>query len=510
MIISEIQNKLATWSSEDKTRRFNRILRLITNRIWLQEAARITLASSGANTPGVDNMNKEKFIQNLPEHLDTIRAQLLAGTYQPQPAKRIYIPKADGKKRPIGIPTLNDRIVQRAILMALEPIWESDFHRLSYGFRPERSVHHAIRTVKLQLQDGAKGSEAGRWVVEGDLSSYFDKVHHKILMRCLRTRICDKRLLTLLWKFIKSGHIDKNLFYAAHQGVPQGGVLSPFLSNIMLNEFDEWLEKKYLNKKTRKDRWSWNFRIKQKRPITIKENRQWLPALSYCRYADDFVLIVKGNKAHAEMFREECRAFLENKLFLTLNINKTHITHVDDGFVFLGHRIIRKRGPCNNLRPVTTIPKSKYSGFSMKLTKLLSGNYSENKIDVVKSINLKIVGWTNFYQHTDYTAYVYNKLDRIVFWKLAHWLGTKYKASIKKCVARGVYKPGATQAKTWVVEGLNQRGCFERVPLKRFVTSNKSQFKWRNPESNPYIKREETRHTRTSRYNDVAMALSHS
>lgn len=131
---------------------------------------------------------------------------------------------------------------------------------------------------------------------------------------------------------------------ASSEGVPQGGVLSPLLSNIMLHEFDMWMEAKYLNKKVRKDRWWWNFSIQQGRPITIRENRQWKPAVAYCRYADDFVVIVKGTKAHAEAIREECQEFLEGKLKLTLNMDKTHITHVNDGFVFLGHRIIRKRG----------------------------------------------------------------------------------------------------------------------------------------------------------------------
>ncbi|HJO55482.1 MAG TPA: reverse transcriptase domain-containing protein, partial [Candidatus Scalindua sp.] len=209
MIIREMQNKLAIWASKDKGRKFDRLLRMIADRSWLQEAARITLASSGAMTPGVDGIDKLAMKCELPQQLELIRTELLAGGYQPQPARRVYIPKANGKQRPLGIPTLRDRIVQRAMLMAMEPIWESDFHRLSYGFRPERSVHHAIRTVKFQLQDGSVPS--GRWVIEGDLSSYFDTVHHKLLMKCTRKRIRDARFLSLLWRFIKAGHVDQGL-----------------------------------------------------------------------------------------------------------------------------------------------------------------------------------------------------------------------------------------------------------------------------------------------------------
>ena len=372
-----MQRKLAIWATEDKERKFDRLLRLIADRSWLQHAAEVTLASRGARTPGIDGVGKEGLEAHLSEHLETIRSELVAGTYQPLPARRIYIPKSNGKRRPIGIPALRDRIVQRAMLMAMDPIWESDFHRLSYGFRPERSVHHAIRTVKFQLQDSTHTS--GRWVIEGDLSSYFDTVHHRLLLRCVRRRIRDPRFLTLLWRFIKTGHIDRGLFRAASEGVPQGGVLSPLLSNIMLHEFDQWLHAKYLSSKARKDRWAWNFGIQRQRPIAIAEGRQWQPAVAYCRYADDFVLIVKGNKAHAVAIREECRAFLEGKLKLKLNMSKTHVTHVNDGFVFLGHRIIRKRGPRGPMRPVTTIPKDKFRHFAEGLVKELSSDYSVNQ-----------------------------------------------------------------------------------------------------------------------------------
>jgi len=325
--------------------------------------------------------------------------------------------------------------------MAMEPIWESDFHPASYGFRPARSVHHAIRTVKLQLQDGGERSVSGRWVIEGDLASYFDTVHHRLLMKGIRKRIADQRLLALLWKFIKAGCIDRNMFRASSEGVPQGGVISPLLSNIMLHEFDKWMEGNYLNKKVRKDRWAWNFAILKQRPIAVREDRQWKPAVAYCRYADDFVIVVKGTREHAEAVRQACCGFLEGELKLTLNMEKTHITHVNDGFVFLGHRIIRKRGSRGRMRPVTTIPWEKYRGFAERLVKQLSSNYSMNRMDLLESLNRQIAGWAAFYQYTDYTATVFVKLDRILFWKFGYWLAQKYRRGFPALMRDHVQRP---------------------------------------------------------------------
>jgi RNA-directed DNA polymerase len=156
-----MQHKLATWAESDPNRRFDRLLRLIANREWLAEAARMVLASSGARTPGIDGIDKQRMQAGLDHHLTGLRTDLLQGTYRPTAGQACLYPESQWQAETLGIPTLTDRIVQRAMLMVMEPIWESDFHRCSYGFRPERSVHHAVRTVKLQLQDGTARKAAG-------------------------------------------------------------------------------------------------------------------------------------------------------------------------------------------------------------------------------------------------------------------------------------------------------------------------------------------------------------
>jgi len=502
-----MQRKLATWTAEDRLRRIDNLLRLISHPLWLKEAADITLSSRGANTSGVDGVTKSQIKEKLLDYLDILRTQLISGNYKPLPARRIYIPKANGKQRPLGIPALRDRIVQRAMLMAIEPIWENDFHSLSYGFRPERSVHHAIRTVKLQLTDC--NETKGRWVIEGDLSSYFDTVHHRLLMQCVRKRIRCKQFNSLLWSFIKAGHVERNLFCATSMGVPQGGVISPILSNIMLNEFDQYLEIHYIGKKARKDRWYWNHSIKIGRKPAIENNRQWKPAVSYCRYADDFIIIVKGKKKDAVEIRQICQEFLEQKLKLRLNMEKTHITHINNGFNFLGHKIIRKRNSKGTMSVVSSIPKTKSNAFVHDLSELLSSNYSTSKIDMVEKLNQKLKGWSQFYRYTDFTAKVYGRIDYVVFWKLMHWLGRKYQCSIKSILKAIYQRQKDHTSKSIKLFGKTDNGNMCGIILFRLVGSPKLMFRWRLPDLNPYI-RAEIRNTVTSRYRDVAMAVSHS
>ncbi|WP_081503137.1 group II intron maturase-specific domain-containing protein [Sulfobacillus thermosulfidooxidans] len=260
----------------------------------------------------------------------------------------------------------------------------------------------------------------------------------------------------------------------------------------------------------RKDRWAWNDGIRRQRPIAVQERREWKPAASYCRYADDFVVIVKGTKAHAETIRAACRAFLEDQLHLTLNMEKTHITHVNEGFVFLGHRIIRKRGPTGRRRPVTTIPWEKYRGFAAKIVQQLSTDYSQNPLDMVEHLNQQIRGWANFYQYTDYTATMFGRLDRVIFWKLGHWLARKYREGFPGLMQRYVQAPKPGQAKTWVLRGRNSEGHYVTIALQRLVTTTKGRFLWHTPMGNPYLRAPATPTvpSHESRYADVAFALS--
>jgi len=157
-------------------------------------------------------------------------------------------------------------------------------------------------------------------------------------------------------------------------------------------------------------------------------------------------------------------------LHLTLNMDKTHITHVNDGFVFLGHRVIRKRGPLGRMRPVTTIPWEKYRGVAAKLVKQLSGNFSTNRMDMMEMVNRQIMGWANFYQYTDYTATMFGKLDRTVFWKFGYWLARKYKRGFTSLMRNHIRAPKPGQAKTWVLRGQNGLGWHGELALKRLVT----------------------------------------
>ena len=236
--MEEKQRFLARTASEHPDHRFINLYDLLHWDYWMHISAEMVLARPGSQTDGVDSVTRIAFKKDYERQMTALIDQLKRRTYKPQPVRRVYIPKHDGKQRSLGIPALRDRIVQEALRAILDPIYESDFHPHSYGFRKGRRTMDAIAVLMPLFNSSVKHY----YVIEGDLQSYFDTVHHRTLMKLLRRRLKDRALLDLLWKFLKSGVMEGGLFQRTDSGVPQGGVISPLLANVYLNEFDKWAE----------------------------------------------------------------------------------------------------------------------------------------------------------------------------------------------------------------------------------------------------------------------------
>jgi len=262
----------------------------------MRRALKRVRANKGS--PGVDGMT----VQQLPEHLKEawpgIRQTLLDGTYQPQPVKRMEIPKPDGGKRQLGIPTVVDRLLQQAILQVLEPHYDPGFSRHSYGFRPGKSAHQALSMAQAHVAGGK------HWVVDLDLEKFFDRVNHDVLLGRLAQRIGDRRLLRLIRRYLEAGILLNGVVIEREEGTPQGGPLSPLLSNILLDELDKELEKR---------------------------------GHSFCRYADDCNIYVQSRRAGERVMASVVR-FLEQKLRLKVNHAKSAVARPSER-KFLGFRI---------------------------------------------------------------------------------------------------------------------------------------------------------------------------
>src|SRR5450432_3546862 len=214
----------------------NRLMELVCERENLKEALRQVKANKGS--PGVDGMTVVGITDYLKQHWPTIREQLLNGTYEPKPVRRVEIPKPDGGVRKLGIPTVLDRFIQQAVMQVLQRRWDPTFSEHSHGFRPKRSAHQAVAKAQQYIAAGH------RWVVDLDLEKFFDRVNHDKLMAAISRRVTDKRVLRLIGAFLKVGVLENGLVSPAEEGTPQGGPLSPLLSNIVLDELDRELERR--------------------------------------------------------------------------------------------------------------------------------------------------------------------------------------------------------------------------------------------------------------------------
>jgi len=334
-------------------RKLERVYRELYDLDRFKQAYAKLYRNDGAMTPGVtdetvDGMSVDK--------MKAIILSLQDGTFQWKPAKRVYIPKKDGKKRPLGLPTWTDKLVQEVIRSILEPYFETKFRDSSHGFRPERGCHTALADCKKKF----KGAN---WFIEGDIKGYFEDIDHDVLIDTLRESIDDERFLRLIRDMLKAGYLEAWTKHETYSGTPQGGVISPLFANIYLHKLDEYVEnilrpentggkarrmnpaynqhaKAMLKAKRADDAELWKrLKLEQRSIPVAKHDDDKFRRLSYVRYADDFILAFCGPKAEAEDIKRRIRDFLRESLKLELSEEKTLITHASEPARFLGYDI---------------------------------------------------------------------------------------------------------------------------------------------------------------------------
>jgi group II intron reverse transcriptase/maturase len=408
--LRKTQESFARKAQAEPAHRFRDLYHLICREEWLTASLKAVLQNSGSRTAGIDGISRKQLADPAAQTrlVQKLRMELREGTYHPQPVKRQWIPKSNGKLRPLGIPTIKDRVVQMALKMLLEPIWESDFLDCSQGFRPGRRTMDCIHTCQVRITTQNKYL----WVIEGDIKGCFDHVQHAILLKLVRRRIADARIVNLIAKMLKAGVMEGKLFQQTAEGTPQGGILSPLLANIYLHEFDRWWWEKY-GKLT----------IYQK----TKRRKAGEGNCILTRYADDFLLLWNGTHAGAESLREEARQALWDKLQLELSMEKTHITHVTDGFDFLGFhlqwKLPKDRKPW--LR-VTPSPKSveRFKRTVKDLTRRKT--FYQSPLEKISGLNRVLRGWNQYYVHVNATI----TANKLTFWandRLFLWLQKRHK-----------------------------------------------------------------------------------
>lgn len=342
---------------------------------------------SNKGSGGIDGMSTEGLLPYLREHGPELVASLREGTYKPNPVRRVEIPKANGKKRGLGIPTVVDRVVQQAISQVLEVLYEPQFSETSYGFRPHRGAHKALLKCGEYIEQGYV------FTVDIDLEKFFDTVSHSKLIEVLSRTVKDGRVVSLIHRYLNAGVINRGKYEPSRLGVPQGGPLSPMLSNIMLNELDKELERR---------------------------------GHKFVRYADDLVILCKSRKA-AQRTYEHIIPFIENKLFLRVNKEKTKVAYMRD-IKFLSYAFGRRNGKCQYRLHPESVKKMK--GKIRELTSRSNGwSYEYRK----QRLTWYIRGWSNYFSLAGYKrgveewdSWLRHRI-RMCIWKSWKRVRTRYK-----------------------------------------------------------------------------------
>jgi RNA-directed DNA polymerase len=429
--VLEIQTKLHRWATDDPTRRFDDLFNLVYHPAVLEEAWRRVRGNKGARTAGVDGETAYyvESVHGVEEFLAGLRADLKARRFEPLPVRERMIPKTGGKVRRLGIPTVRDRVVQAALKLVLEPIFEADFRPSSYGFRPGRRAQDAIAEIHLL----ASPSRNYEWVLEADIAACFDEIDHTALMGRVRERIGDKDVLRLVKAFLKAGILSED---GAERdpvtGTPQGGILSPLLANVALSILDDHFAEAWAAMGDSSAR--------------HRRRRKGLATYRLVRYADDFVVLVAGTRAHAEALREETAAVLR-PMGLRLSESKTRVVHVDEGFDFLGFRIQRQPKRGSGKLAVYTYPsKAALAAVKAKVRAVTKGTTHQPLSVLCHRLNPVIRGWATYFRHGVSKA-TFDYLGCFTWRRVLCWLRHKHPRANWKWLRRR-YLP-----RWWPTEG---------------------------------------------------------
>ena len=517
----DVLNSLSD-KSKNPNYKFERLYRNLYNPEFYLLAYKNIYANDGSMTPGVDG--------NSLDGMSTARIQRIINSlknrsYQPNPARRTYIEKKNStKKRPLGIPSADDKLVQEVIRLLLESIYEPTFSANSHGFRPKRSCHTAL----MQIQRTFKGA---RWFVEGDIKACFDTFDHHVLIDLLRKRIADEAFISLIWKFLKAGYMEQWTYHTTYSGTPQGSGMSPILANIYLSKLDEFMEKykhsfdkgtssqrkadpeyDYLHGKIQRikkrnarvweelDPEEKKKRIKEMRELKCKQRAlpshvlrdESYKSIQYVRYADDFLIGVIGSKDDAENLRLALATFLKDDLSLTLSMEKTKITHSSEKARFLGYDISISRS--QEVRKLSTGRKARiYNGAVMlyapfdkwfaklqelkviRIKKDPSGKehwkivhrgklINRSDIEILRKFNSEVRGMINYYSLACNTVAMIH-FRSVMKYSMLKTFAAKYRTKVSKIKTRYVKNgeftvPYETKAGT-------KESVFDCKPIKR-------------------------------------------
>ena len=404
-----MQVKLHQWATSDPGRRFDDLANLVYDPAFLVVAWDRVRGNKGARTAGVDGVKPRSIVFGAENLLRGLRDDLKAGRFVPRRVREKAIPKAAGKVRRLGIPTTVDRVVQATLKLVLEPIFEADFEPCSYGFRPKRRAQDAIAEIH-HLASSPRNYE---WVFEADITACFDEIDHTALMGRVRDRIGDKRVLGWVKAFLKAGVLtEEGLDRETNTGTPQGGILSPLLANIALSVLDEHFTHKWEALGSPSAR--------------ARRRRAGVPSMRLVRYADDFVVMIHGQRDDAEALWDEVGAVLA-PMGLRLSEAKTRVCHIDEGFDFLGWRIQRRawRSRTGKTAIYTYPSKKTLAAITDKVRTLTRRAKHRTLADLLRRLNPVLRGWCNYFRH-GVSKRTFSYLDYFVFRRVLGWLRKRH------------------------------------------------------------------------------------